>query len=87
MSRETVVELEHGPMLQADLDGPDEGKLGIVVFAHGTGSSRHSTRNRHVAAILNEAGFQTLLLDLLTPEEEEVDLRTGEHRFDIGLLG
>ncbi|MGH8914760.1 MAG: dienelactone hydrolase family protein [Acidimicrobiia bacterium] len=87
MSRETVVELEHGPMLQADLDGSDEGKLGIVVFAHGTGSSRHSSRNRHVAAMLNEAGFQTLLLDLLTPEEEEVDLRTGEHRFDIGLLG
>jgi putative phosphoribosyl transferase len=60
---------------------------GIVVFAHGSGSSRHSPRNRRVAAALNEAGLGTLLVDLLTPAEDEVDRLTGQHRFDIDLLG
>jgi dienelactone hydrolase len=59
---------------------------GVVLFAHGSGSSRHSPRNRHVAGALQEAGLATLLIDLLTPEEEAVDVRTRELRFDIGLL-
>lgn len=59
---------------------------GIVVFAHGTGSSRFSTRNRFVARFLQQGGFATLLLDLLTTAEEQVDLRTRHLRFDIGLL-
>jgi putative phosphoribosyl transferase len=58
-----------------------------VVFAHGSGSSRYSPRNRQVATALHATGFGTLLLDLLTPEEDEVDMRTGEHRFDVGMLG
>jgi dienelactone hydrolase len=56
------------------------------LFAHGSGSSRHSPRNRYVARVLNEAGLATLLLDLLTPDEEAVDLRTGHLRFNIELL-
>jgi len=59
---------------------------GIVVFAHGSGSSRFSPRNQAVAAALNEAGLATLLFDLLTAQENEIDLRTRELRFDIGLL-
>ena len=58
----------------------------MVLFAHGSGSSRHSSRNRHVARLLNEARLATLLIDLLTPDEEAVDLRTAHLRFDIGLL-
>jgi putative phosphoribosyl transferase len=65
--------------LPADMDG-------VVAFAHGSGSSRHSRRNQEVAATLREAGFATLLMDLLTPEEERVDIRTREFRFDIPLL-
>jgi dienelactone hydrolase len=57
-----------------------------VIFAHGSGSSRKSGRNRYVARVLNEAGFGTLLMDLLTAEEEEVDLRTAHLRFDIPFL-
>lgn len=63
-----------------------ENPRGMVVFAHGSGSSRHSGRNQYVAGILNQAGFATLLLDLLTPTEERVDELTREHRFDIPLL-
>ena len=59
---------------------------GIVLFAHGSGSSRFSPRNCYVAQALRQAGLATLLMDLLTPEEERVDLRTAEHRFDIPLL-
>ena len=59
---------------------------GLVIFAHGSGSSRFSSRNRFVAGELQRAGFATLLLDLLTAREEEVDLRTRHLRFDIGLL-
>jgi len=59
---------------------------GIVLFAHGSGSSRHSRRDRYVASVLQEGGLATLLLDLLTEAEEEVDLRTRHLRFDIGLL-
>ena len=70
--------------LNGDLTGPD--CEAMVVFAHGSGSSRHSPRNRQVAARLRRAGLGTLLLDLLTEEEEAVDIRTAELRFDIGLL-
>lgn len=63
-----------------------EGARGVVLFAHGTGSSRRSPRNRFVAQELNDVGLATLLIDLLTPEEEAIDLRTTEHRFDIELL-
>jgi putative phosphoribosyl transferase len=59
----------------------------VVLFAHGSGSSRHSPRNRAVARTLSDAGFATLLLDLLTSEEEVLDRQTAELRFDIGLLG
>ena len=59
---------------------------GVVLFAHGSGSSRFSPRNRFVADFLNDGGLATLLLDLLTAEESEIDERTGELRFDIELL-
>src|SRR5207244_9068630 len=60
--------------------------VALVLFAHGSGSSRHSPRNQFVARRLNDAGLATLLFDLLTSEEEAVDLYTREHRFNIGLL-
>jgi dienelactone hydrolase len=71
--------------LEGDLSVPESAR-GVVLFAHGSGSGRHSPRNRHVARVLREANLATLLIDLLTPDEEEVDLRTGHLRFDIGLL-
>jgi putative phosphoribosyl transferase len=74
-----------GVPLNGELTVPDD-PSGLVLFAHGSGSSRHSPRNRAVAATLNEAGFCTLLFDLLTADEEAVDARTGELRFDIPLL-
>jgi dienelactone hydrolase len=75
-----------GVKLEGSLGVP-EGARGVVLFAHGSGSGRHSPRNRYVARVLRDAGLATLLIDLLTPYEEEVDLRTGHHlRFDIGLL-
>jgi putative phosphoribosyl transferase len=63
-----------------------ERSRGVIAFAHGSGSSRFSPRNRAVAAVLNRAGFATLLLDLLTAEEERVDAYTAHLRFDVGLL-
>lgn len=74
-----------GRILEGDLVLPT-GAEGIVVFAHGSGSSRFSRRNRYVAQVLNEAGLGTLLFDLLTPEEQSIDDITAELRFDIGLL-
>jgi len=71
--------------LEGDLAIP-AGAQGIVLFAHGSGSSRHSPRNRYVASVLQQSGLATLLLDLLTAEEEAIDLRTRHLRFDIGLL-
>jgi putative phosphoribosyl transferase len=71
--------------IQGDLTLPYDAK-GAVIFAHGSGSSRHSTRNKYVAEVLNQGGLATLLIDLLTVEEEIVDLRTAEHRFNIELL-
>jgi putative phosphoribosyl transferase len=72
--------------VDGDLSIPERA-TGLVVFAHGSGSSRFSRRNRYVAGQLEESGFGTLLLDLLTPEEEAIDERTSEYRFDIDLLG
>ena len=72
--------------LDGDFDVPP-GATGVVVFAHGSGSSRHSPRNQQVAAALRAAHLATLLLDLLTPAEEQLDLRTRELRFDVGMLG
>jgi putative phosphoribosyl transferase len=72
-------------MLEGDLGSPENAR-GVVLFAHGSGSGRHSPRNRLVARALQEAGLATLLIDLLTPDEERADLRTGHLRFDIGLL-
>jgi len=60
--------------------------LGVVIFAHGSGSSRHSPRNRYVADVLNEGALATLLIDLLNAEEQEVDLQTAQLRFDIPFL-
>jgi putative phosphoribosyl transferase len=71
--------------LAGDLEVP-EGAVGMVVFAHGSGSSRFSPRNREVAEALRRRGLATLLMDLLTPEEDAEDQRTGRLRFDIPLL-
>ena len=85
-ARETTVTVPTGTVtLEGSLAVPD-GARGIILFAHGSGSSRHSPRNRYVAEELRLGGFGTLLLDLLTPEEEAVDERTSELRFDIELL-
>jgi dienelactone hydrolase len=72
-------------MLDGNLTLPEESHA-IVLFAHGSGSSRHSPRNRYVARLLNEAKLSTLLIDLLTLDEEVIDARTAQLRFDIGLL-
>lgn len=74
-----------GAAIAADLTLPNSAH-GVVVFAHGSGSSRHSARNQMVAHALNAAGLGTLLVDLLTVEEERIDRLTAELRFDIGLL-
>jgi dienelactone hydrolase len=71
--------------LTGNLSVPEDAR-GIVLFAHGSGSSRHSPRNRHVARLLNEGGLATLLIDLLTVHEDLIDLRTARLRFDIELL-
>lgn len=72
--------------LPGDLEIPPSPR-GVVLFVHGSGSSRHSPRNRAVAAELRRNGWGTLLIDLLSEEEERVDVVTAEHRFDISLLG
>ena len=74
-----------GVVLEADITIPPLAR-GMVLFAHGSGSSRFSPRNRYVARQLQQAGLATVLADLLTPAEEETDARTAEIRFDIGLL-
>ncbi len=85
--------IEHLPVLAPVGSLQLEGALsvptaarGVVLFAHGSGSSRHSPRNRYVADILNEGGLATLLIDLLTEDEQQVDLQTAHLRFDIPLL-
>jgi len=72
-------------VLAGNLSSP-ENATALVLFVHGSGSSRYSPRNQFVARTLNNAGLATLLFDLLTPEEELIDARTAEHRFNIGLL-
>ena len=74
-----------GVILDGDLVLPARA-TGVVLFAHGSGSSRHSPRNQFVARTLNRASLGTLLFGLLTPEEEALDINTHEHRFNIGLL-
>src|SRR5258708_381632 len=71
--------------LGGSLTVPEDAKM-LVLFVHGSGSSRHSPRNQFVARTLNNAGLATLLFDLLTPAEEAVDMHTRQHRFDISLL-
>jgi putative phosphoribosyl transferase len=85
-TREAVrVEVDNAA-IDGDLHIPDHAS-GLVIFAHGSGSSRFSRRNRAVAGVLEGARFGTFLLDLLTRDEEAVDERTREYRFDIDLLG
>jgi len=85
-AREIAVAVPSGEVtLEGSLAIPD-GARGIVMFAHGSGSTRHSPRNRYVAEELRFGGLGTLLLDLLTTDEQGVDDRTRELRFDIGLL-
>lgn len=83
-TRDVDIETPDG-MLPGILNQP-AGAQGIVLFAHGSGSSRFSSRNRYVAEALNAGGLATLLFDLLTPREHEVDQVTTEFRFDIDLL-
>ena len=85
-NEEQLVQVSVG---QATLEGNlsiPKGSKGIVLFAHGSGSSRHSPRNKYVAKVLQDAEIATLLIDLLTEEEEEIDLQTRHLRFDIDLL-
>ncbi|MEU7750754.1 dienelactone hydrolase family protein [Micromonospora sp. NPDC049171] len=83
--RRTVTIPVGDAQLPADLMLPAQ-PVGVVLFAHGSGSSRHSPRNVAVARTLNGRGLATVLVDLLSPSEDEVDARTAELRFDIGLL-
>jgi putative phosphoribosyl transferase len=84
LRRAVEIPVERG-VLNGDLREPSELR-GLIVFAHGSGSSRFSIRNRQVAESLDRRGFATLLLDLLTASEDAVDRRTGEYRFDIQRL-
>src|SRR6266550_8484900 len=78
--------IQAGPAtLAGNLSIPDDAAA-LVLFVHGSGSGRHSPRNQFVARTLNKAGLATLLFDLLTPDEELIDVRTAELRFNIGLL-
>ena len=79
------IPVENNITLEGNLSLPEHPR-GVVLFAHGSGSSRHSPRNRFVAQVLHETGFATLLIDLLTMQEEEQDRYTGRFRFDIDLL-
>jgi len=72
-------------VLSGNLTVPEKA-VALVLFAHGSGSSRHSPRNQFVARTLNDAGLGTLLFDLLTQDEEAIDMHTREYRFNIGLL-
>jgi dienelactone hydrolase len=89
----TAIDIEHaeitvpagGVELAADFALPDRA-IGLVIFAHGSGSSRRSPRNQRVAGVLNRGAIATILIDLLTAKEEAVDVHTAEFRFDIDLL-
>lgn len=85
-SSASLVRINAGPVtLEGNLTIPG-GAGGVVLFAHGSGSSRHSPRNRYVAEVLNQARLATLLIDLLTADEEDVDIGTAELRFNIPFL-
>jgi dienelactone hydrolase len=84
-SRALRIAIDSHTALDADVALPAQPR-GLVIFAHGSGSSRKSPRNLHVARRLHRAGFGTLLFDLLTPAEQRRDEVTGEHRFDVPLL-
>jgi putative phosphoribosyl transferase len=86
MSEREVELRADGNRLAGTLGMPDTKARGLIIFAHGSGSGRHSPRNRFVAGSLSQSGFATLLMDLLTADEERIDNRSGELRFDIGLL-
>ncbi len=86
IKKEHLVRVLAGPIvLEGNLTMPDKAQ-GIVLFAHGSGSSRHSPRNRYVAQVLSDTGFATLLIDLLMEKEEDAERWTKHLRFDIGLL-
>lgn len=85
MEPSTVTIGSDGANLTGDIAIPPD-SAGVVLFAHGSGSSRHSPRNRAVASHLNHAGFGAVLVDLLTEDEDRTDARTGKLRFDVGLL-
>jgi putative phosphoribosyl transferase len=89
-SRNSVVKIDVNEqnMIEGNLILPNSGTSmkGIVIFAHGSGSSRHSPRSKYVSQVLNNVGIATLVVDLLTPKEETVDNLTREHRFNIVLL-
>ena len=85
-AREQLVHVTAGSVtIEGNLNLP-KGARAIILFAHGSGSSRHSSRNRYVARMLNKARLATLLIDLLTADEEEIDEHTAHLRFDIRLL-
>jgi dienelactone hydrolase len=87
MAQAVAVQIKAGrALIEGDLMIP-AGAAGLVLFAHGSGSSRFSGRNRSVAQVLQGGGFATLLLDLLTGQEETIDQRTREYRFDVDRLG
>lgn len=93
MLRDTAADRDEGLIRISTAEAALEGNLlipshatGVVLFAHGSGSSRFSSRNRYVAEELRAGNLATLLIDLLTHEEEQVDMRTAQLRFDIGLL-
>ena len=89
-SRNSVIKIDVNEqnMIEGNLILPNSGTSmkGIVIFAHGSGSSRHSPRSKYVSQVLNNVGIATLVVDLLTPKEETVDNLTREHRFNIALL-
>ena len=89
ISQDSIEQAVHIPAGEITLEGNfsfPAGAKGVVLFAHGSGSSRFSPRNRFVAQALNDTGLATLLIDLLSPTEEAIDSRTGSLRFDIRLL-
>lgn len=89
MQRSTQSQVVQIPVKNAVLEGElcmPTGARGVVTFAHGSGSSRHSPRNQYVARVLNQAGLATLLMDLLTRREEEAEQFTRHLRFDISML-
>src|SRR5262245_35343134 len=83
---ERLVRIPVGSLTLEGNLGIPEGARAVVLFAHGSGSGRHSPRNRYVAQVLRDAGLATLLMDLLTAEEEAEEMYTAHLRFDIGLL-